>query len=130
MVPFTDKQILIGGAVLAGLGLAWYAARGAQGIGADIGSATVKAVDGVAAGVVVGIGGLFGLPDTDAAKGNAAVAAGDWLGASAYLPAPQFVAAVTQNASTAIVTAANDPNTNPLQPFGSWLGRTLYDLTH
>lgn len=29
-----------------------------------------------------------------------------------------------------IATAANDPSLNPLQPFGSWLGGTIYDLTH
>lgn len=130
MAAFTDKQLLIGGAVIAGMGVAWYAARGAQGMGADIGSAAVKVVDGVASGVVKGVGGLFGLPDTDPVKGAAAVASGDWLGASVYLPAPQFVAAAAQNASTAIVKAANDPNTNPLQPFGAWLGRSIYDLTH
>lgn len=42
----------------------------------------------------------------------------------------QAVGGVAANVSNATVAAANDPSVNPLQPFGSWLGQTAYDLTH
>lgn len=29
-----------------------------------------------------------------------------------------------------VIAAANDLGKNPLQPFGSWLGTSIYDLTH
>lgn len=29
-----------------------------------------------------------------------------------------------------VIAAANDPNVNPLQPFGAWLGGKVYDWTH
>ena len=128
---FARENPLIAGAVVAALiGGAWLAARGAQQAGRDVGGAVVGAANGLIGGVVEGLGGLFGLPSTDLVKGNAAVDAGDWLGASAYLPAPAFIGAASQNAATAIVAAANDPAINPLQPLGSWLGGQIFDLTH
>lgn len=29
-----------------------------------------------------------------------------------------------------VINAANDPSINPLQPFGAWLGGTIYDVIH
>lgn len=29
-----------------------------------------------------------------------------------------------------VIDAANNPDINPLQPVGAWLGGTIYDLTH
>jgi len=29
-----------------------------------------------------------------------------------------------------VIAMANDPGINPLQPFGAWVGGTIYDMTH
>lgn len=110
---------LVAGVVLGGLALLWLAKSGAKNAGASLATGAVDMVSGVISGGAIGIGSLFGLPQTDAAKGAAAVASGNMLDASLYLPAPQFIAAAVGNTKV-----------NPLQPVGSWIGGTLYDLTH
>lgn len=40
------------------------------------------------------------------------------------------VIGAASGAGKAATDAANNPDINPLQPVGSWLGRTIYDLTH
>lgn len=83
-LKYAESNPLIVGAVLLGaVAVAWIAARGAKGMGQDIGGAVVDALGGVVSG-----------------------------------------------AGSAVVDAANDPGVNPLQPFGAWLGGTLFDLTH
>lgn len=121
---------IAGGVALVLIAAAWILLRGSAQAGKDLGGAAVGLANGVVSGTVEGIGGLFGLPATDIQKGNEAVASGDWLGASAYLPAPQFVAAAAQNASTSIQSAANNPDANPLQPVGAAIGGWVYDMTH
>ena len=61
----------------------WLAARAARGAGSVV-------VD-TASGVVVGIAEGFGIPPTDAAKCEAAIAAGDHYAASKYCPAGTFL---------------------------------------
>lgn len=77
-------EYLVGGVVLLGVLYLW--ARGAKGVGQDVGGAAV----GVASGVVKGVGSIFGVPDTNADKCAAARAAGDLAGVSFYCPAITF----------------------------------------
>lgn len=58
-------------------------------------------------------------------KGNAAD-----LGASVGAAAVGAVTGVVSGAAGAVADTANDPALNPLQPFGEWLGGTIYDMTH
>lgn len=104
-----SQAILIAGGVLAAvIALVWLTRKGnATALGMSAGGAAVELVDGAITGTVKGIGSVVGLPDTDRKKGEAALAAGDWLGASAYLPASDFLGAV-----------------------GSWVGTSVYDATH
>lgn len=117
---FIEKNPLIALGAVGAVALAlWLKASGAQSVGATLGGAAVNLANGAVSGTVAGIGGLFGVPQTDISKGDAAVLAGNWVDASLYLPAPQLVAATVGN--TAI---------NPLQSVGAWMGTTIYDLTH
>lgn len=65
-------------------------------------------------------------------KGNAA-SAGNAIGGAAV----DLITGVATGAAEAVggvaanvASAANDPSINPLQPVGSWIGTTIYDLTH
>lgn len=44
--------------------------------------------------------------------------------------AVKAVMGVATGAGSAVADAANNPDINPLQPFGAWLGGKLFDLTH
>jgi hypothetical protein len=104
-----SQAVLIAGGVLAAvIALVWVTRKGnATALGMSAGGAAVELVDGAVTGTVKGVGSVVGLPDTDRKKGEAALAAGDWLGASVYLPAQDFLGAV-----------------------GSWIGTGVYDVTH
>lgn len=101
-LKYAESNPLIVGAVLLGaVAVAWIAARGAKGMGQDIGAGVVNAAAGVvsgaadaAVGVVAGVNDALGIPRT-----------------------------------SDVVNWANS-DSNPLQPLGSWLGRTAYDWTH
>lgn len=58
-------------------------------------------------------------------NGNAA-RLGEALGSAAV----GVVVGAASGAAGAVADAANDQNINPLQPFGKWIGGTIYDLTH
>ena len=60
-----------------------------------------------------------------AQKNNAAS-----LGAAVGGAAVELVVGTVVGAGDAVATVANDPGINPLQPFGAWLGGTIYDMTH
>lgn len=75
---------------------------------------------GIGAGVVV-LAAVFWLTR----KGNAK-AAGEAVGGAAV----DAVVGVAHGAGSAVVEAANNPDINPLQPFGAWLGGQIYDFTH
>lgn len=122
----TKNPLIVAGVAVGGILALWIAAKGFKSVGTSIGSGAVDMADGLISGAAEGLGGIFGVPLTDAAKGQAAAAAGNWWDASLYLPAPQFIAA----AAGGVVDAANDPNINPLQPAGAWLGGAIYNLTH
>ena len=81
--------IIAGGAVLAGILLT---GRNASALGGQIGAGAVDMVDGVIAGAVVAVGERVGIPQTDAERGAAELAAGDYWNASFQLPAGDFIA--------------------------------------
>lgn len=64
-----DVLYLAGGLLV--VAAVYAVARGAKGIGGDIGRAAVDAVDGVLSGVVVGAGELVGIPESNADKARA-----------------------------------------------------------
>lgn len=52
------------------------------------------------------------------------------LGAAVGSAAVGAVVGVVSGVGGAVVDAANNPEINPLQPVGAWIGGTIYDLTH
>lgn len=72
--------------------------------------------------------------------GGALALAGTWwllqkgnaqsVGAAAGSAAVGAVVGVVSGATNAAVDAANNPSVNPLQPFGAWIGATIYDVLH
>lgn len=79
----------LGAAALVVLGLGVYVAK--KGVAGAVAGAVGAAGD-AAAGVVIGIGQVFGLPATDEDKCRAAVAAGDHWRQSIDCPAGTFLA--------------------------------------
>lgn len=90
-------------AVAAGLlFLAYVWHRGAGGVAQDVSHAAVSAAGGVVTGTVQGVGDTLGIPETDAQKCQAAIAAGDTWNASLYCPAGTFIKSIfTGGGSTA-----------------------------
>ena len=82
----------------AGLGLlALVALRGLQtGAAKDLGAGVAKAVADAGAGVVVGIGDVVGVPETDVTACQRAKAARDVWGASFACPAGEFLSWVAR----------------------------------
>jgi hypothetical protein len=86
---------LTGASALGGLpAVATAASTGIMGFLGKLGAV------GLLSGVALGAAKAMGLPDTDEAKGRAALARGDWLAASAYLPAGDFLAASWKRITT------------------------------
>lgn len=98
-------------ALLALLGVAGYIAwRGlnaanAHGMGRDIGGALVEGADGMIQGAVETVGGVMGIPLTDAAACRQAIADGDMWNASFMCPAKDFFAVNWSKATTTIKAA-------------------------
>ncbi|WP_157380377.1 hypothetical protein [Burkholderia ubonensis] len=91
-----DAVIVAVVAALAGAAL-WYvkkkvsAAGGLQGAAASAGAAAVDAAGSVVSGTALGVGDAVGLPRTDKAKCQDALAMGNTLDASLYCPAIDFL---------------------------------------
>lgn len=81
-----DPRIIIAAAALVGL---WVLTR--KGVAAAAGRAAVEAAEGVAVGVVEGIGGALGVPTTDADACTLALADGRMMDASFACPAPRYL---------------------------------------
>jgi hypothetical protein len=87
-----EKLILAGAGIVAGAAVAYVVASGGvKNAARNLGIGTASAVDGAASGVVVGAGSVLGLPDTDAAKCQAAMESGNYMDASLFCPAPTFL---------------------------------------
>lgn len=93
----TKGYIIIGGGLLIGALIAY---KGMNASAAAVGAAAVGAVGGAATGAVIGIGSLFGVPETDATKCQAARTAGNALDASLYCPLADFFNYVTGQDNT------------------------------
>ena len=87
------QQAGAGVAVVLAIGVGlWIWKRGLGGVAQDVTAGAVKVAGGAAVGVVKGGASVIGIPDTDAAKCRAAIAAGDYWDASFYCSAGEFVA--------------------------------------
>lgn len=72
--------------------IAWRVSQDAQGAGRSVGGALVNGADGVIQGAVETVGGVMGIPLTDAAACRQAIADGDTWTASFVCPAKDFFA--------------------------------------
>ncbi len=81
-----------GFAVLAAI--IYVAMRGAGGVAQDVSRTAVNVAGGAVTGTVKGVSDTVGIPDTDAAKCQAALAAGDSWNASFYCPAGTFIKSI------------------------------------
>lgn len=86
-----NRTMMIAGAAVGVAVLVWLVARGAKGMGQDIGSGAVNIVDGAVSSVVSTAGSIVGIPLTDAEKAAKARREGDVWGASFYMPAADFI---------------------------------------
>lgn len=91
MIPATIKPVYLLAGVAALGAFAWFALRGAKGIGRDIGSGTVDLVDGVVTGSVITAGVAVGIPETNMTKCQQAMAEGRTWDASFDCPAAEFL---------------------------------------
>ena len=104
------KWVWLAGAGL--VGIIWM--RGARAAARDATGAAVNAAAGAVEGTVNGIGAAIGIPETDAAKCQAAQLAGDALDVSAYCPAADAAAWAWETAKRA-VSGAIRPAVKPAQ---------------
>jgi hypothetical protein len=111
-------------AVVGGIGILAYVVykkgigASAAAVGAGAGSAVVGLANGVATGTVNAIGGIVGVPATDAQKCAAAIAgdpnnASDRWNASLYCPATTFLKFIAGNTSNTNNAAAANLNLVP-----------------
>lgn len=117
-MKLTQKQLLVG-SVLLGAGALWIVSRGGL---RGAASSAVGAAGSVAAGTVEGVASLFGVPQTDMAKCQRDLAAGNYLEASFSCPAGTYIpkmAGAATNAATAGVIGVSKvfgiPETNATQ---------------
>lgn len=84
-----QMAVIGGGAAL--LGYIWLKKKPDQSLAAAAGTAAVTAAADVAAGTVVGVGEVFGVPATNKTKCEIAKEEGNTLDASFYCPASDFI---------------------------------------
>lgn len=96
-------HLYVAGGAVALLGLVWLLQKGNA---KNLGSAAGGAAMGLANGLVASVGDALGVPR------------------------PADVAAAGGRVVDRVVAAANNPDVNPLQPFGAWLGSAIYDVIH
>lgn len=85
------QDVILIGAGLGLLAIAFIAIKGIKGTAAAVGSAAVDVVDGVVTGTVEGIGGAVGIPKTNQTECQKAKAEGRTWDASFACPAGEFV---------------------------------------
>lgn len=91
-----------------------------------VASGAVGAVNDTAAGLVEGIGGIFGVPTTDEAECERAKREGAWFTASLYCDAPTFVGSGALAAGNAVQDAIV-PGEGTL---GTWVFDRVQDVRH
>jgi len=64
------KRMILSGAAVAGVALAYIAVRGPATVGKQAGKALVGVAEGTITGIVTGVGGVVGLPDTTTEAGR------------------------------------------------------------
>jgi hypothetical protein len=84
-----NPTTLIVGAVVVAAAYIWL--RGIKGFASDVAELTIKTAEGV----VIGVGKIIGIPETEVDKCEALIAAGDWWNASFYCPAGTFLKSAT-----------------------------------
>lgn len=72
----------------------WIATRGLRQTSVDISKGAVDVVGGTFQGVVTGVSGNIGIPDTDKVRCQAALKKNDYWGASLYCPAKDFLTGI------------------------------------
>ena len=90
------NPLIVGGAVVAVVAVAWLVLRGAGGMAKDISSGAVNAAGGVVAGTAQGLGDIIGLPATSKTQCEQDLAAGNKWAASASCPAGAFIKGIFQ----------------------------------
>lgn len=78
------------GAAVVGL-VVWVMLRGVGGVAKDVAKGGVDLITGTASGVAIGIGGAFGIPETNKTQCEIDQAAGNTWAASASCPAGTFI---------------------------------------
>lgn len=108
MIKTSDVTSIALLAALAAVGfIAWRASNAiaAQALGRDVGGALVSGANGVVQGAVETVGGVMGIPLTDAAACRQAIADGDIWNASFMCPAKDFFAVNWHKTPTTINAA-------------------------
>jgi hypothetical protein len=80
------------------------------GLGSSLGIIGTLGPAAIAALAGLGIAKAMGLPDTDKTQGEKDIANGDWLAASAHMPAMDFIKAVASHATNALSGALGTSN--------------------
>lgn len=88
MPALTQQNLILGGVAIAVL---YVALRGFKGAAKDITKGAVNVADGAVAGVTVGIGEIFGIPETDKTQCQKDQEAGRTFAASMSCPAGTFI---------------------------------------
>ncbi len=96
-IPIPELPVWAWAALGFGAVWLWVRRPSAAEVGQGIGGAAVKLADGLISGTVKGIGGVVGVPDTDQAKCEAALAANDGAAAGKYCPAGTLIQAIPQS---------------------------------
>jgi hypothetical protein len=86
--PQVQLGLVLGGLAIVGVLLLQ---RYGKGLGKAVGEGAVGLVDGVVSGTVTSAGKVLGIPETDRARCDAAIKAGDGWAASLYCPAGEYL---------------------------------------
>lgn len=90
-VNLPPVAVMAGAAVLGLFALVWLKKKPNQSLGASAGAAAVETVADVGTGVVLGVGDVFGIPNTDTDQCSKDIAAGDTWAASFSCPAKRWL---------------------------------------
>lgn len=86
-----DSRLVYGGAIVAGLAVAWLVTRNLRDTAKNAAQGVVGIAEGTITGVVVGVGEAVGIPETNQDQCTADLAAGRTWDASFSCPAGTFL---------------------------------------